>query len=238
MTNRFTIAAAVIALGTAASLASAASAQVVVTGARQDRSTNNAYFDSNQAAIGLTRQADFFVKPLFVSSDSRDAATRRQEVRTMLEATMQAAKDQGIALVAGDYSLEPLTPESMEELTYGIGSRPDTTRVRIYARIPVGGSVKRIKEADERINPFVKSIAANGRSYIDTGSTSLAITDPDQYRIDVVKAVAKEAKSYAAQFGAEYGVQITGLDGDLYWKQSSETEVFLYIDHSFVIRPS
>ncbi|MEM8724799.1 MAG: hypothetical protein AAGE86_04665 [Pseudomonadota bacterium] len=218
-------------------LPAVASAQVVVTGARQDRSTTNQYLGNDVSAIGLTRQADFFVKPLYVSSDSRDASIRRQEVTTMLRATIAAAQEQGIALVAGDYTLEPLTVGTLEDLTYGRGSRPDTTRVTIYARLPVDGPIKSVDEADKRIVPFVKSIAANGRSYIDTGKTSLAITDPDQYRIDVVQTIAQEARSYAAKFGSDYGIEITGLDSDLYWQQSSETEVFLYIQHEFAIKP-
>ncbi|MDJ0642431.1 MAG: hypothetical protein QNJ15_06420 [Erythrobacter sp.] len=214
-----------------------ANAQVVVTGSRQDRSTTNQYLGNDVSAIGLTRQADFFVKPLYVSSDSRDSNIRRQEVTTMLRATIAAAQEQGIALVAGDYTLSPLTLETLEDLTYGRGSRPDTTRVTIYARLPVGGQIDSVEEADKRIVPFVKSIPANGRSYVDTGKTSLAITDPDQYRIDVVQTVAQEARSYAAKFGSDYGIEISGLDSDLYWQQSSETEVFLYIQHRFVIKP-
>lgn len=220
-------------------LPSIASAQVVVTGQRQDRSASNVYFSGNNdaSAIGLTRQADFFVKPLYVSSDTRNADERKAEVTTMLREAIAAAKSQNIALVAGSYTLKPLTEESLETLTYGRGSRPDTTRVTIYARIPVGGSMKSTDEANKRINPFVKSIPANGRSFIDTGKTSLAITDPDQYRLDVVKEIAREARSYSAQFGSDYGVEIRGLDTDLFWQQSSETEVFLYIKHNFVIKP-
>ena len=223
---------------TAAALAPAlAGAQVRVTEAAQNRSDTNAYFANNEPAIGLTRKADFFVKPLYVSSDSRDATVRKSEVTTMLEATMAAAKAQNIQLVAGDYTLEPLTAETLDDLTFGRGSRPDTTRVTIYARLPVDGSIDSTESADERINPFVKSIAATGRSYIDTGRTDLAITKPDQYRLDVVKAIAAEARSYSAQFGSDYGVEIRGLETDLFWKQAGETEVFLYIKHSFVISP-
>ncbi|MEP0189091.1 MAG: hypothetical protein ABJP70_04580 [Erythrobacter sp.] len=218
---------------------SVASAQVVVTGARQDRSAANVYFSGNSdaSAIGLTRKADFFVKPLFVSSDTRNADERKGEVTTMLREAIAAARAQNISLVAGSYTLEPLTEQSLETLTYGRGNRPDTTRVTIYARIPVGGSMNSTEEADKRISPFVKSIPANGRSFIDTGKTSLAITDPDQYRLEVVKAIAREARSYSTQFGSDYGVEIRGLDTELFWQQSSETEVFLYIKHNFVIKP-
>lgn len=212
-------------------------ALIIVTGSRVDREDYDEYYDDEQAAIGLTRKGDFFVKSLFVSSDSRDADVRKAEVTTMLKETVAAAEAQGIALVAGNYTLQPVTLETIDELNFGRGRRPDTTRVTIYARLTVGGQANSVDDANEIITPFVKSIPANGRSYIETGSTSLAITNPDQYRGAVVRTIANEAKSYAAMFGSDYGVEIRGLDSELYFKQASETEVFLYIGHSFVIKP-
>jgi len=38
-------------------------------------------------------------------------------------------------------------------------------------------------------------------------------------------------------FGNDYGVEIRGLDSEFFFKQASETGVFLYIAHTFVIRP-
>ena len=210
---------------------------VIVTAQRSDRGDFNEYYDDDQSAIGLTRQADFFVKPLYVSSDSRDPAVRREELLTMLRATIDRARAQGVALVAGDYTLEPVTLSSIDDLDITSGRRPDTSRVQIYARLPVGGSVKSVDLADKRIQEFVKSVPATGRSYIETGSTGLAISNPDQYRLAVVRTIAAEAKSYAAQFGGDYGIEIRGLDSELFWQQASETEVFLYIEHNFVIAP-
>jgi hypothetical protein len=83
----------------------------------------------------------------------------------------------------------------------------------------------------------VKAVPANGRSFIDVGTTGLAIDNPEQYRGDVVRHIAEESTRYAAMFGNSYGVEISGLSGDLYWQQASETEVFLYIEHNFTIRP-
>ncbi|MEM9501999.1 MAG: hypothetical protein AAF941_09150 [Pseudomonadota bacterium] len=209
---------------------------VIVTASRSDRS-NYEYYNRDQSAIGLKRTADFFVKPLYVNSDSRDATERKQELLAMLRATIEQAPSSGIALVAGDYSLRPVTLENYEKLPIGYGGRPDTSRVQIYARIPVRGSNQLASDAGKTIEAFAKSIPATGRSFIQTGETALAITNPDQYRIDVVKTVAEEAKRYAAQFGGDYGVEIRGLESELYWQQASETEVFLYIEHSFVIKP-
>jgi hypothetical protein len=210
---------------------------IVVTASRVDRDSYDQYYDEEQSAIGLTRKADNFVKPIFINSDSRDPDVRRAEVTAMLEETMRLAARQGIVLVAGNYKLAVLTPETLKELSYVTGSRPDTTRVKIYARLPVGGAFAGVEEVDKAIATFVKTVPVSGRSYIETGSTDLAINNPQSYRGAVVKAIADEAKRYAAMFGPDYGIEIRGLDSELYFKQASETEVFLYISHSFVIRP-
>jgi hypothetical protein len=212
-------------------------AMIVVTGSRVDRDDYDEYYDSDQSAIGLTRKADNFVKPIYINSDSRDPATRRSEVTAMLDATIRLAAQKGIALVAGNYRLEALTPETREDLSYGNGSRPDTTRVKIYARLPVGGNYSRVDDVDTLITDFVKAVPVTGRSYIETGGTDLAINNPQSYRGEVVKAIADEAKRYAAMFGSDYGIEIRGLDSELYFKQASETEVFLFIEHNFVIKP-
>lgn len=211
---------------------------VVVTGSRIERSDYDEYFDDDQSAIGLTRTADYFVKPIYVSSDSRDAAVRRSEVNTMLEATIALAESKGISLVAGEFKLAPLTLENMDDLvSYGRGTRPDTTRVKIYARLPVGGAFEGVDEVDQAVRAFKTEVPVTGRAYMETGSANLAIDDPDQYRGAVVKAIADEARRYAAMFGSDYGIEIRGLDSELYLNQASQTELFLYIEHSFVIKP-
>ncbi len=227
----------VVLAGMFAPIAGMAQDTVVVTGSRIDRSDYDEFYDDEQTAIGLTRKADFFVKPIYVNSDSRDAKVRSEEVTAMLAAAIERARVQGISLVAGEYTLAPLTMQSMEELPYGRGSRPDTTRVKIYARLPVGGKFKGVDQVDEAVLAFKDSVPATGRSYIETGGTDLAIDNPDQYRGAVVRAIADESKRYAAMFGNDYGIEIRGLDSDLYFKQASQTEVFLYIEHNFVIKP-
>ncbi len=214
---------------------------VIVTGARQDRSALNAYIQprggNGPSAIGVTRQADYFVTPLFVSSDSRNPDSRVEELFAMLSATLDRAESEGIDLVAGRYTLEPVTRENMRELPVTGGNRPDTSRVQIYARIPLRGEDPSVTGTAQRIARFVSQIPATGRSFIDIGSTALAIDNPEQYRKAVVRRIADESTDYAGMFGNGYGVSITGLDGELYWQQASETEVFLYIEHSFTIQP-
>lgn len=210
---------------------------IIVTGSRADRSDYSQYFDETQAAIGLTRRADYFVTPILVNSDSRERELRLEELYAMMAATIAKAEEEGITLVAGDFTLVPLTLENMRDLSVRSAGRPDTSRVIIYARMPLSGSNPRVATASEQVEAFVEDIPATGRSYMSTGDTVLAITDPDQYRDEVVHAIAQESTRYAGMFGSGYGVEIRGLDSELYWQQASETEVFLFIEHNFVIRP-
>jgi hypothetical protein len=56
----------------------------------------------------------------------------------MLQETIRLAAKEGIALVAGDYRQVPLTEQTLKNLSFGTGTRPDTTRVKILARLSVG----------------------------------------------------------------------------------------------------
>ncbi|MEL6238305.1 MAG: hypothetical protein AAFQ90_06890 [Pseudomonadota bacterium] len=232
----------VIAAGLAMIAADVAWAQddagtIIVSATRSERDEFDRYYDDEQSAIGLTRTADYFVKPIYVNSDSRDPKLRKAEVSAMLKALLERAQAEGVTLVAGEYKLAPVTLNGLSELPFNRGLRPDTTRVQVYARVPVGGKFEGVDEVDKLVESFKKTVPATGRSYLETGSTELAIDDPDQYRRAIVKAIAEEAKAYAAMFGNDYGIDVRGLDSELYFKQASQTEVFLYIEHSFAIRP-
>ncbi len=156
----------------------------------------------------------------------------------MLQETIRLAAKEGIALVAGDYRQVPLTEQTLKNLSFGTGTRPDTTRVKILTRLSVGERFARVGEVDTAIAAFVKTVPDSGQSYIETACTDLAINNPQAYRGAVVKAIADEAKRYDAMFGNDYGVEMRGIDSELFFKQASETEVFLYIAHTFVIRPT
>jgi hypothetical protein len=92
--------------------------------------------------------------------------------------------------------------------------------------------------AEQKFVAFVKSVPVTGRGAIDkTGSLTLTIINPDQYRDTIVKMVADHARSYAAYFGPDYAVQINGIDGQVSWSQVSGTEVFLYMPYRYTIVP-
>ena len=205
--------------------------EVIVTGNR----INAGYAQENRPVIGLRREADSAVMMLSFSSDSRDEATRKKESHAMLLAAIDRAAGAGVELVTGSFELVPVTGANYQELPFAWAGRVDTSKVDVMAKVRLAGSTV---SAMQRIDAFVKALPRNGRGAIDkSGGLTLTIINPDQYRDAIVKLVAEDARSRATIFGPEYAVQVTGIDGQIFWSQVSGTDVFLYIPYRYTIVP-
>jgi len=106
------------------------SAEIVVTGAR--RSIDN--FDDKVPAVGLKRTAEFAVQPIRVTGDTREEATRHEEMFQTIRRLIDAANAHGVQLAFGEMILEPLTLANYKDLTLNRDSRPDTNRVELRPR--------------------------------------------------------------------------------------------------------
>ena len=78
---------------------------------------------------------------------------------------------------------------------------------------------------------------ATGRSQIaQKGEIALTIINPEQYRDEIYRRIAAGSKHALEFYGADYGLDVTGLDQAIAWKQVSNTELFLYIPYGFSVR--
>jgi hypothetical protein len=235
MKAAFFLAAAILGAGAAPAFAQDANApglgEVVVTGSR----TSARYAQQERPVVGLRRQADSAVLQLVIASDSRDAMTRTHEIRTMLLAALDRAAATGVELVTGNFELVPLTRANYQDLPLVLGGRVDTSQAIIMAKVKLAGS---INAAELRLDAFIKSVPRTGRGTVDRiGLPTLTIVDPDQYRDAIVTLVAENARHYAAMFGPDYAVQVSGIDGQVAWSQVSGTDVFLYVPYHYTIVP-
>lgn len=209
--------------------------------------------------IGLRRQADSAVRDIEIISDSRDAALRRREVEAMLLAAIDRAKRDGFNLVTGQFELVEVTRANWQDRFPGLAGKVDpaedddddgdnaetrprpaleddgsSTLVRLKVKTRLDGS---IDAAAQKLGGFVKSVPATGRSQIvQRGSLALTIINPEQYRDEIHRRIAAGAKHALSFYDPGYGLEITGLDQGIAWKQISNTELFLYIPYSFTVR--
>lgn len=240
--------------------------EVVVTGQRITNSLSSSPIpigttgSYNPPVIGLKRQADSAVRTIEITSDSREEGMRRREVEAMLLAAIDRAKASGMVLVTGQFELTELTRENWRDQFPGLAGKPEadeeededdyddeddapaaayeddgsTTTIRLKVKTRLEGS---IGSAHDKINRFVKAVPATGRSEIkQMGGLALTIVNPAQYRDKIYTLIAAGAKHAQSFYGPEYGLDVSGLDGDIAWKQVSNTEVFLYLPYSFTVR--
>ncbi len=208
--------------------------------------------------IGLKRQADSAVRNIEIVSDSREADMRKHEVQAMLLDAIDRAKRDGFFLVTGQFELTEVTRANWQDQFPGLGvkvksddeleddddddNKPQaafeddggSATVRLKVKTKLNGS---IGNAQAKISAFVKSVPATGRSQIEQkGGLALTIISPEQYRDEIYRRIAAGSSHAASFYGAEYGLDVTGLDQAIAWKQVSNTEVFLYIPYGFSIR--
>jgi hypothetical protein len=205
--------------------------EVVVTSNR----LNARYAQENRPVIGLRRQADSAVLQVAISSDARDEATRKREIHAMLVSAIDRAAAAGIELVTGGFELSPVTKANYQELPFVGAGRVDTSQVFLMIKAKLAGSAV---AAQQKLDTFVKGVPRSGRGAIDkTGVLTLTIVNPDQYRETIVKLVAENARHQASIFGPDYAVQVSGVDGQVFWSQVSGTDVFLYVPYRYTIVP-
>ena len=234
--------------------------EVVVTGVRRNSLSGSPTSTVSQPpVIGLKRQADSAVRNIEIVSDSRDEAMRRQEVQTMLFDAIDRAKRNGFSLVTGQFELVEVTRANWQDQFPGLAGVADsqgdededddyddsqpqpafeddgsTTVVRLKVKTKLDGS---IGNAQQAIDKFVKSVPASGRAQIEqTGGLALTIINPEQYRDEIYRRIAAGAMHAMSFYGEAYGLDVTGLDKSIAWKQVSNTEVFLYIPYGFSIK--
>lgn len=196
---------------------------------------NAPFYRQDRPLVGLRRSADAAVMSFTVTSDSRDYAVRKQEIQAVVAAAIGKARAAGFELVIGNFQLEPLTDQNRNDLSYEYGGRIDTSRVTIMAKIRLDGSAD---AAHKRLESFINSIKGTGRATVETsGTIQLTVINPDQYRDQVLKLVAADARRNAALFGPEFTFNIAGTDQPVVWTQVSSTEVFLFVPYRYTINP-
>jgi len=233
---------------------------IVVTGSRIQSKTAPPV--PPPPVVGLRRQADSAVRDIEIVSDSRTEDLRRSEVQAMLLAAIDMARREGVTLVTGEFELVELNRENWQDQFPGLARRDtaeeededddsdyddeddapapsfkddgSTMVVRLKVKTRLDGSVD---NAEKKLTAFVRKVPVTGRSQMkQRGGLALTIVNPEQYRGEIYSRIATAAKTAAGFYGPDYGLEVTGLDDAIEWKQVSNTEVFLFIRYDFAVR--
>jgi hypothetical protein len=185
----------------------------------------------------LRRTADFAVQQVIVTGDTIGDEERRAEIYAMTRKAIEVADAAGVQVATGEVVVEPLTIANYKELKPEENDDDGGELVKFLVKVPLVAGVD-AKVALARIEKFIRTVPAVGRAEIKPYSElTLSVVNPEQYRGQIIDLVAKDTQAMSGRFGTGYGVEVSGLDRPVQWKQASMTEVLLFLPAAATIRP-
>ncbi len=213
-------------------------AAIVVTGSRY----RDAYQDFVVPHVAIVRRADAAAMGLTISSDTRDANARSEELRQALQSLAHRAQAGAVTLGILDDDGEG-GQTRVRAFSIGLamtllraGARPDTSQISILTRTPVGASDTR-DSVEDRLNAFRTSMQRPGRVEALGGDLDLVVINPPQYRAQIIANITTDAGRIAAGLGPNYGARIEGLENPIAWKRAGDLELRLFIPYRLVVMP-
>lgn len=207
--------------------------EIVVTGSRLSE-----YDATETPQVTFRRRADNLVTVVTVICDTRDESQRKSELKQTLRNMIRAAaQDKRIDLAVGDEVLGAFDETMLDSVIVKDG-KVDTSRATLIVKTPVAAD-DTFDSATGRIEAFARRAPKVGRTEILTDDDwQLTLVDPGQYRPEVARLVAEDAKRMATLFGEGYGVEVQGLQLPVSWYQSGPLELALYIPYRLTVRPA
>ena len=201
--------------------------EVVVTGSRI---SGEDY--SRMPAVTITKRADFLIRSLRLTNDTRAENVRSDELyQTIRDLLNAASKQPGFALAYGEDFLIPITTQDYKIPLNPEGKRPDSSYVDIYAKIALGANVN-MSEVTSRLSTFVKTAKLAGRTEVKPqDDLALSIVNPERYRYEIIRKIAEDAVQLRGSVGETCKVGIAGLESRVMWQRSDIAELTLYIPH-------
>ena len=214
---------------------------IVVTASRY----RERYEDFATPHIAITRRADSAALSLTISSDTRDAATRRTELSEALRGVARlgnSAVTLGILQEDEEDEGEGRTRivRFSVEAAMGLlrpGGRADTSQVTIILRTPVRAE-DTLESVEERLEAFSEDAPTPGRIEYFTGDLELVLINPPQYRAPVIAAITADANTIVRGLGAGYGVRLEGLESPVAWKRAGDLDLRLFVPYRMVVLPA
>ncbi len=226
----------VAALGLALAICSPATGQgveeIVVTGSRLSE------YDANQTPqVTLRKRADNLITAVTVVCDTRDESQRKSELRATLRNMIKAAaQDKRIALAVGEEVLGDFDETMLDSVIVKV-AKPDTSSATVIVKTAVSAD-DTFDSATGRIETFAERTPKVGRTEILLPNDwQLTLVNPSQYRPEVARLVAEDARRMATLFGDGYGVEVQGLQLPVSWYQAGPLDLAIYIPYRLTVRP-
>ncbi|WP_370979077.1 hypothetical protein [Agaribacterium sp. ZY112] len=175
----------------------------------------------------IDMNTDYVAIPVYLSSDAKYPSQLAKQI-AQLEASINklASFEKGIDFQQGLISLSPRQKSSFSiSKSYG---RHSGSNFYIFSKLD---ETRDVYAATQAVYSFISKIQVPDDAEYSLGNTSLAISNPSQYREKLLAGINAEIESTRKIFGSNYEVSISGLENPVIVRQKNDRQVTVYIDY-------
>lgn len=183
-------------------------------------------------AVSLTKPADYLLKVITLTNDTRDPDKRRQELTSTIDGLLNAAGNrveilqESVVLTKGKVKIDLIEDTK----------RLDVSHVTLMMR----AKLAEWKNDGSSVHAFMQELVSNaelkGRTLIEAEEgTSLSMQRPERYRYELMAAISKDIVEMQKQLDLGCKIEIAGLNGRIQWERASLSELLLYIPHTVTL---
>lgn len=186
-------------------------------------------FNGNSVPVSayIDVDAEYVALPLSLYSDV-DNPKRRAQLLHRLQSVIvdKVNRDKSITLQLGSVSLSPRKTSSFK-FSSSYSASSETT---LYLLTPFAKD-SNIYSLTQKIIEFVDAIKKPDDTEIRLGNSLLAVNNPEEHRINLLKIINNEIALTKKVLGNDYKISVSGLEGAVLVKQQSDRKVRLFINY-------
>jgi hypothetical protein len=202
----------------------------MTTGAQAGPLVIAKFYGQESVATHIELKADYVAIPIRIEADYKNPIDRISAIEKARISLVKAVeKHTDLSVKPGVVSLSPNEKASFSFKSYSRGS---DVRIYIFGELSENNS---IFSQTKRILDVVDKTRLPDDVDIRMEETSLAIRDPEKYRPELLKKIAKSILETKSSLGASGKVNVSGLENSVSVMQINETEVSLSIRHQIEI---
>lgn len=189
-------------------------------------------------AATIIRKADFVTCPIALSSDKKEPEERFADIQSALRMIASAAEQNPkIRIHSGPVTLSGETQSSfsLSKLSSGYDS---ASTARLHILVPVADGKPDVFAGGLTIKQFVAGIKFPEKIDCRLGQIQLALDNPEQYRPEILKAVADNMKLARETLALQGEIHVSGLATPVMARQADDENIELYINYSLSLSGS
>ncbi|NLB54897.1 MAG: hypothetical protein GX811_03885 [Lentisphaerae bacterium] len=187
-------------------------------------------------AAGITRKADFVACSVSLSSDKKTPEEKFTDIQATIKMITNAARQNPKILVhSGPVTLSGDNASSFSAKSLIFSSWDSYSVARLTILVPIKDGNPNIFGGGLIIKQFFDGIKFPDKTKCVLSQIYLAVENPEQYRQEVLKAIADSIGQVKEALGKDIDFQLTGLANPVTVQQIDDENVNLFINYALSV---